>query len=145
MSIKKILLAVAISTAFFGTAANAQVKDDPVLKACEQVADKAKRLELENQELKIKLAGEQEKNAIGQQRIALLQEQASSWENALKKSKELDTNSQLIIFNLKEQIADYRLRVKDLENENNKLRSSRWTRSVISFGAGVGAGFLINK
>lgn len=116
-----------------------------VLKACEEVADKAKRLEIENTSLVAQLAIERERAKLYEERIAAAKAEAAAWESAYKKSKEVDSNSALIIFNLREQVADDKLRIRELEEENKKLRSSRTVRSIISFGAGVGTGFLINR
>lgn len=129
----------------FSISAYSQQKEDPLLKACEETADKARRLELENEQLKVRLEAELERNQISRDRIANLLEQNSLLEKSLATSKELDRNSFLIISNLREQVSDDRLRIKDLEQENKSLRFSRTFRSIVTFGAGVGTGYLLRR
>ena len=145
MNTRKYIIVMAMMLAFFSTGVQAQKTQDPLLTACEQVADKAKRLELENEQLKIRIETELERNQINRERIQNLQEQVSLLEKSLASAKELDRTSSLIIGNLREQVSDDRLRIKDLEQENKSLRWSRTFRSIVTFGAGVGTGYLLNR
>lgn len=124
---------------------SAQVTDDPVLKACEETADKAKRLEIENQSLKAQLEIAKQQLALKDERIANKDEQLAFYKEKDKNNTGIDQTRELQIANLRQQIADDRLRIKDLEDENKSLRRSRDWRTVVGFGAGFATGYFTRK
>lgn len=123
---------------------SAQV-DDAFIKACEETADKAKRLEIENASLKAQLDIANQRITVRDEQITNLNQQVAFYKERTANSNQIDNNSQLVITNLREQIADDRLRIKDLESENKSLRRSRDFRTVLGFGAGLATGYVINK
>ena len=137
---------MAIIIVTFGIMTAGQVPtDDPVLKACEQTADalkleKAKNagLETENKLLKEMLSLKDEK-------IVLIKEQSDFWKKSFDDSNKINTNTGMMLENLRIQVAEYKQENSTLRNENNNLRSSRTLRTAIGFGAGVATGYLITK
>lgn len=141
--IKIVLLSIIL---FVGAGAvSAQVTDDPILKACEEIADKAKRLEIENESLKAQLAIANQQLAVKDERIANKDEQIAFYKERTGNSTEIDRIRELQIANLRQQIAEDRLRIRDLESENKSLRRSRDFRTILGFGAGFGTGYLLKK
>lgn len=119
--------------------------DDPIIRACEEVADKAKRLEIENASLKAQLQLEKDKVSVERERANLFSEQRDFYKTAYEKVGKVDTNSQMIIDNLRVQVNDFRMELADLRRENDKLRSSRNTRTYIAFGLGLGSGYYFGN
>lgn len=124
---------------------NAQVVDDPVLKACEEVADRAKRLETENISLKAQLDLEKQKVANANEATANAKEQAEFWKKASQTGDKIDNASALTIQYLREQVADDRLEIERLRDENKDLRNSRNWRTALGFGAGFATGYFTKK
>lgn len=139
----KALALVAAALLVFTASSSAQAVDDPILKACEETADKAKRLEIENLSLKAQLEIEKEKTANANDRVLNAKEQADFWKKAAQTGDKIDVNSGQIIFQLRQQVADDRVRIAELESDNKSLRSSRNWRTAIGLGAGFAAGYYI--
>ncbi len=114
---------------------------DPVLTACEEIADKAKRLEIERDSYKAQLDIEKERTANAKEATDNARKEAAFWEKAANAGTKIDNNSEQIIFQLRSQVADDRVRITELEQENKSLRSSRTTRTWLGFGAGFGLGY----
>lgn len=138
--------------AFFGAATSAHAQtprptpvDNVNLKACEETADLAKRLKIENDSLKEQLKLKDQQIALEQERTANAKEQSMFWEKASKTGDKIDINSQAVIFQLRQQVADDQVRIHDLESENKSLRNSRNWRTVLGFGAGFGTGYYIRS
>jgi len=129
----------------FVQSTNAQTVDDPLIKACEQTADLAKRLEIENASLKAQLQLEKEKVTVERERSVMISEQRDFYKTAYEKVGKVDTNSSMIIDNLRVQVNDYRIENADLRRENSKLRDSRNIRTLVGFGVGLGTGVYLNK
>jgi hypothetical protein len=124
----------------------AQTKpDDPILKACEETVDKLKRTEIEKASLQEQLKIANERVALRDEQIKNKEEQVQFWKGAAQKGDKIDNNSELIIFNLRQQVADDRLRIKELEDENKSLRSSRTFRTWAAAGLGFGAGYYVRS
>jgi CRISPR/Cas system CMR subunit Cmr6 (Cas7 group RAMP superfamily) len=143
----KIRVVLFASLLFLGVGAvnvSAQT-DDPILKACEETADKAKRLEIENASLRAQLDIANQQLAVKDERIKNKDEQITFLKEKDTNNSQIDSNSQLIVLNLRQQIADDRLRIKDLEAENKSLRRSRDIRTVVGFGAGFATGYVLKK
>ena len=131
-----------------GTSASAQSPNatpDPVLQACEEVADTAKRLEIENASLKVQLDLANQRIVLEKERTTNAFEQRDFFKKAYESSAKIDTNSGLIIENLRTQVADYRSELEEVRTENSRLRSSRNWRTVFGFGAGLGAGYYLGN
>jgi predicted RNase H-like nuclease (RuvC/YqgF family) len=135
------------SLLFLGAAAtsHAQVPDDPILKACEEIADKAKRLEIENASLKAQLEIANQRIANKDEQIANKNEQIAFYKEKEKNNTQIDRTTELMVANLRQQIADDRLRINDLENENKGLRSSRRWWTVGGAALGFGAGYYVRS
>lgn len=124
---------------------SAQITDDPILKACEETADKAKRLDIENTSLKAQLDIAKQQLSLKDERIFNKDEQIAFYKEKEKNSTGIDQTREFQILNLRNQIADDRLRIKDLESENKGLRRSRDFRTIAGFGAGLATGYFIRK
>lgn len=118
---------------------------DPVLQACEETADLAKRVTIERDGLKAQLDIANQKIALKDQQVGLLQDQIEFYKKIGTNNNQIDVNSQLIIQNLRAQVADDQVRIKDLEYENKSLRRSRDFRTVVGFGAGFATGYFTRK
>jgi predicted RNase H-like nuclease (RuvC/YqgF family) len=144
----KIRIMIFASLLFLGVGAgtsHAQVVDDPILKACEETADKAKRLEIENASLKAQLDIANQRLANKDEQIANKNEQIAFYKEKDKNNSQIDRTTELMVQNLRQQIADDRLRINDLENENKGLRSSRRTWTLVGVGAGFGTGYYLGN
>jgi predicted RNase H-like nuclease (RuvC/YqgF family) len=136
------------SLLFLGVGAvgtNAQVKDDPFVKACEEAVDKVKRLDIENSSLKAQLDLANQRLVLKDEQIANKEEQVQFYKKASEKGDQIDRTHELMVQNLRQQIADDRLRINDLENENDSLRRSRTIRTIAGFGIGFGLGYYVKK
>jgi|SRR6476620_4248583 len=134
----------------FAVSANAQTArptptPDPVLQACEETADKAKRLEIQVADLTSKLAIKDEQLALEKERVANKEEQVQFYKTAYEKMGKVDTNSAMVIENLRFQINDYKNENNDLRRENSSLRSSREWRTIFGTGLGFGAGYYLGN
>lgn len=134
----------------FSQSVNAQApvptpQDSIQIKACEETADLAKRLTIENTSLKAQLDIEKEKTALEKDKTANAKEQAAFWKKASETGDKIDNTSGQTIFLLREQVASDRVRIAELEAENKSLRSSRNLRTVVGFGIGFGTGYWLKK
>lgn len=125
---------------------------DSGLQACEQTADLAKRLQIENEGLKAQLVIKDQQVALEKERTANKEEQVQFYKTAYEKgavidknSQKLDTNSQMIIDNLRLQLNDYKTENLSLRKENDSLRNSRNWRTVIGIGAGLASGYYMGN
>jgi hypothetical protein len=118
---------------------------DPIIKACEETANLAKRLEIERDSLKAQLDISGQKLSLKDEQIANKEEQLQFWKKAAETGDKIDKNSDLIILNLRNQIADDIIRIKDLEEDNKSLRRSRDFRTFVGLGAGFAAGYFTHK
>jgi DNA repair exonuclease SbcCD ATPase subunit len=144
----KLRMIMLASLLFLGAGAvnvSAQVVDNPIDKACEEVADRAKRLQIENESLKAQLSLAQQQLAVKDERILGKDEQIALLKEKDKNNNQIDRNSELMVQYLRQQIADDRIRINDLENENKGLRSSRRTWTLIGTGVGLGAGYYLGN
>lgn len=120
-------------------------QDDPVLRACEEAADKLKAAQAENELLKQRLAIAEERIKNKDEQITNLKEQSDFWKQAAQTGDKLDTTNGFIIQELRNQHAADLDEIGRLRVENEKLRGSRNLRTVLGFGIGLGTGALINR
>lgn len=118
---------------------------DATLIACEQTADALKRTTIERDSLKAQLDIANQRIALRDEQIANKEEQLQFWKTAAQTGDKMDTNSQLIVLNLRTQVADDQVRIKDLEEENKSLRRSRDWRTAIGFVGGFATGYFTHK
>lgn len=144
-----LFVAILIFTGF--TAIGAQTPtptpkpEDPLLKACEELADSLKRQSIEISALKALLEIEKERTANAKEATQNAKTEAAFWQKAAEAGTKIDNNSGQIIFQLRQQVADDRLRIKELEDENKSLRKSRDFRTVGGFAIGFGTAWWLKK
>lgn len=141
----KYILGLSLLFVSFSIVSNAQTVDDQFIKACEQTADLAKRLTIENDGLKAQLALANEKITLEKERTAVANERGEFYKVAYEKGTKIDVNSEKVIENLRIQVNDYRIENKDLRAENDKLRGSRTVRTLIGTGVGFAAGYYLGN
>lgn len=146
----KLRVAIFSALLFLGCSVGAHAQTpvptpDPVLQACEETADLAKRLTIENTSLKAQLDIANQKISLRDQQVGLLTDQIQFYKKIGENNNQIDVNSQLIIQNLRAQVADDQVRIKDLDYENKSLRRSRDFRTVVGFGAGFATGYFTRK
>lgn len=127
--------------AIVGTAQT--TSDDALLRACEETVDKLKRADIENASLKEQLKIANERIALRDEQIKNKEEQVQFWKTAAEKGDKIDSNSGMIITTLRQQVAEDRQRIRELEDDNNSLRRSRTFRTWAGAAAGFGAGYYI--
>jgi predicted RNase H-like nuclease (RuvC/YqgF family) len=131
---------------FFGATVNTSAQtDDPILKACEQTADRLKQEEIKNAGLESEVKLLREMLTLKDEKIANVSEQREFFKKAYENSTKIDTNSSMVIDNLRVQVNDYRRELTELRAENDKLRSSRTMRTILGFGAGLATGYFTKK
>ena len=119
--------------------------DDPILKACEQTADKLKEEQIKNAGLTSEVKLLREMLSLKDDKIANEVEQKEFYKKAYENSTKIDTNSSMVIENLRVQVAEYRSELLSLRAENDKLRESRTLRTFLGFGAGFATGYFTKK
>jgi len=77
--------------------------------------------------------------------IAVITEQKDFYKQAASERKTAGTLDDQNILLLRQQIAEDRQEIKDLRNENDKLRSSRDTRTLFGLLGGIGLGYAVHK
>jgi hypothetical protein len=79
------------------------------------------------------------------QLISVITEQKDFYKQAASERKTAGTLDDQNILLLRQQIAEDRQEIKDLRNENDKLRSSRDTRTLFGGLIGLGLGYAAHK
>lgn len=131
---------------FLGVAQGVSAQtDDPILKACEQTADMLKKEQIKNAGLEAEVRLLREMLGIKDEKIALVVEQKDFYKKAYENSTKIDTNSSMVIDNLRGQVADFKIELATLRSENSKLRSNSWVKTAVGFGVGFGTGFGIKR
>jgi hypothetical protein len=121
------------------------------LKACEEVADKLKRTEVERDGLRMQLSLKDEQLAIRAEQAKNYEEQIKFWKETAEAAKQifanndrLDRNSQQALVLMTNLHEEDKQRIRDLEEEVRSLRSSRDKWRLATFGAG-GAAIYFRK
>lgn len=131
---------------FFSINNNAQsVTDSTLLKACEETANALKTEQIKNAGLVSENKLQIQLVELGKEKIKFVEEKADYYKKAFEASEKVDTNSTMIINNLRIEVASYKDELSRLRVENEKLRGSRNFRTLVGFGVGLGTGFVINK
>ncbi len=130
---------------FLGAGVVSVSAQEPILQACEQTADALKRANIENESLKAQISIANQQLILKDERIANKDEQLAFYKEKDKNNTGIDQTREFQVLNLRQQIAEDRLRIKDLEEDNKSLRRSRDFRTFAGFGAGFATGYFTRK
>jgi hypothetical protein len=101
-----------------------------------------KFLRKENAGLKDEVAAQKGTIATQERLIGIEKERGDFFKTAAEKGIQISNNCGLIQERYDRMVAMYESEQTRLRSENDKLRSSRNTRALFSFGAGLGLGYL---
>ena len=139
------ILPIILSVIFLFGAASAQIKDDPCLRALEETSNTLKASEIKNAGLESEIKLLREMLSLKDEKTNEIAKQRDFYQKMYENSTKIDTNSGLIVNELRVQLAEYRAENAALRKENDGLRSSRNWRTAIGFGVGVGTGTLLKR